>query len=79
MKVKELITRLQELDGDRIVILQGDSEGNSYRQLSDLWTGVYSYTWGECGPETLTDANIEEGYTEEDMIKGEKAVILAPV
>ena len=58
-----------------------DSEGNSYSPLSSYWSGVYrpdtTYS-GEVGYGELTPELEEAGYGEDDIIEGEKAVILCP-
>jgi hypothetical protein len=74
MTVKELITKLQEMDQDRIVVASSDSEGNSFRKISDICTG--NYRDREFGIDVLTNEDIEQGYTEEDCIEGESAVCL---
>lgn len=82
MKVKELIEQLQKVDPERIVIMSSDSEGNSYSPLSDFWEGAYlaDTTWsGEVGFEKLTLELKEEGYDEEDILEGEKCIVMCPV
>jgi len=82
MTVKELIEKLQKEDPDRIVIMSKDSEGNSYSPLSNFWIGAYAPTttwYGEAGLEGLTEEDKEAGYGEEDVMDGEKALILWPV
>ena len=67
MKVKELIDELQKLNGERIVILQGDAEGNNYSPISGIRTGAWraTVTW--------------YGEVDEDFTEGEPAVILRPI
>lgn len=82
MNVQELIEQLQTLDPERIVILQKDAEGNGYSPLSCFWEGAYEAysTWsGEAGLDKLTDELIAEGYSEDDLCRGEPAVVLVPV
>ncbi len=82
MKVKELIKLLRKEDPDRIVIMAKDAEGNDYSPLSSFWTGAYKAetTWyGEVGLEILTEKDKKQGYTEEDVLDGKKALILCPV
>lgn len=84
MKVKELKKMLEEVDEDRIVILQKDPEGNGYSPLAGLDGENCSYqaetTWyGEVGLERLTPKLKKDGYTEEDVLEGEKAVVLWPI
>ncbi len=57
MKVKDLISELQQMDPEAEVIMQGDAEGNSYSPLAGAdhntvyiaettWCGeVYSTNW----------------------------------
>lgn len=81
MKVKQLIKELQKLDGDSIVIMAKDAEGNGYSPLADLWAGAYraTTTWyGDVGFEKLTPALKRQGYSELDIIDGKPAVILTP-
>lgn len=82
MKVKEFIKLLSKEDGDREVIIQKDPEGNGHSPFSSFWTGAYlaDSTWsGDVGLEQLTDEDIEDGYSQEDVIKGIPALILVPV
>jgi hypothetical protein len=83
MKVKELIKELQEVDGDRIVIIQKDAEGNGYSPLTmidDESTYLADSTWsGEVGIEKLTQEDRNNGYSEDDVIGGIPALILVPV
>ena len=83
MTVAELIARLQQIDGNRQVIMARDAGGNSYSPLSSLWTGAYrpETTWyGEAGLDVLTSEDRERGYTEEDVITdGQSAIFLCPV
>ena len=58
---------------------RGTQRGTAIDSSLTCGPGSIPTPGGECGLETLTEADIEEGYTEEDMIEGEKAVILAPV
>jgi len=82
MTVKELIEELKELDGERIVVLSKDGEGNGFSPLADVECAAYTSenTWsGEVHIEELTPELIEQGYTEDDVREdGEKAVVLWP-
>lgn len=78
MKIKQLIEILKELDGDRLVILSRDAEGNSYSPMSDdVWQN--SYKDREIGLEVLTAEKKKQGYSEEDLLEGEKAVVFYPI
>jgi len=84
MTVGKLKKLLEKVDDNRMVILQKDSEGNGYSPLSDICHDNVIYkpdsTWsGDIGLEKLTPALIKIGYSEDDVIKGRKAVVLIPV
>ena len=82
MTVRELIELLQNENQDRIVIMAKDAEGNGYSPLRSAWTGSYraeSPYSGEVGLEQLTAQDKLSGYTEEDVIDGEAALIFSPV
>lgn len=81
MTVKELIQMLKDEDQDRIIILAKDSEGNNYSPISQYWAGNYiaETTWyGEAYLDQLTEEDIEDGYSEEDVKAGQKALFLIP-
>ena len=82
MTVAELIEKLKDVDPDRIVIMASDAEGNDYSPLYSFWEGAYKAetTWyGEVGIEELTEEDWNKGYREEDVVDGDKAIILCPV
>lgn len=78
--VSQLIDRLLEVidsgGGNRLVVLQSDSEGSSYHKLYGCRTGAYKD--GEVGLETLTAEAVANGYDEDDVIEGEPALVLVP-
>lgn len=77
MTVKELIADLSDVDGDRLVVVAADAEGNSYHELTDISKMLYNEGWGEVGLEELTEDDIEQGYGDEDVMRdGVKAVVL---
>ena len=81
MTVRELIAELKTINPDRIVVMASDSEGNSYSPLAGMWTGAYlaESGWrGEVGLEKLTEDLKKKGYTDEDVVGGEPALILSP-
>jgi len=79
MKVKELIEMLQEFNPDSVVIMQRDPEGNGYAPLSGAEdNGSWNKKDREYGYATLTEELEEQGYSEEDCIDGEPAVVLWP-
>jgi hypothetical protein len=86
MTVKELKKLLENVDDNRIVILQKDGEGNGYSPLEcidDESNYRADSTWsGEVGYQKLTPELIKQGYSDEDILSGDGAVpalILVPV
>ena len=82
MSVSELIAKLKDFDGSRLVVMAKDAEGNNYSPLSDFSTGAYaakSTRRCEVGLEALTDAARANGYSEEDVVDGVAALVLWPV
>jgi hypothetical protein len=47
VKVKELIERLKQFDGDMPVILASDEEGNNFHHLDEAEVSAYSEYRGE--------------------------------
>jgi len=80
MTVKELKSLLQGCDDDRMVVLSIDSEGNGFNELRTVEGDMmFDEINREVGLETLTEADIEQGFTEVDVFKeGKRAVILWP-
>lgn len=83
MKVKDLIKELSALDPNALVILQKDSEGNGFSPLEGvdenaLYDAENSWS-GDVGFEVLTDELRKQGYSDEDLGKGERAVVLFPI
>jgi hypothetical protein len=83
MKVKALKKLLENVDDNRIVILQKDSEGNGYSPLAgvdDELNYLADSTWsGEVKYAKLTPELIKQGYGEEDCGDGEPALVLFPI
>lgn len=77
MKIKTLIKRLSEYDGNREVVLSCDSEGNIFRELSPAF-GSGAFDGETFGLERLTPDLEESGFTEEDVVRGKKVVALYP-
>lgn len=79
MKAKHLIDILKK-DPEALVIMSSDSEGNSYSPVSGSWVGMYNEIdgEGEVGLAELTEELKKQGYTDEDVMQGEKAIILNP-
>jgi hypothetical protein len=70
MKVKDLINFLSTCNPDADVVASVDDEGNGYRLLGSFskdynWNGAYH---AEIGLKTLTQEDIQNGYTEEDTM-----------
>lgn len=78
MIVKELIEKLQKCDQDRLVVLACDEEGNSYSLCSDRVT-MGAYADREVGIDVLNDQDRKLGYTEEDIVVGERCIVLSPI
>ncbi len=83
MKVKELKQLLENIDDERIIILARDSEGNRFSPLSqidDESTYLADSTCsGDVGIEQLTPELEKKGYSEEDVLGGEPALVLWPL
>lgn len=85
MTVKQLIEKLQKIENkNRIVIVQGDGEGNSYSPLAGVDAENVAYeeenSWSViCGLEYLTKELEEEHYGEEDVCDGVPAAVLFPI
>lgn len=83
MTVAELIVKLQQVDGNRLVILQKDSEGNGYSPLDGADdNAVYEplTTWrGEVKMQRLTNDLRRQGYSDEDIGEGQPCLVLYPV
>jgi hypothetical protein len=83
MKVRELKLLLEDVDDDRIVIIQKDGEGNGYSPLElidDESNYLADSTWsGEVKYPKLTPELKKQGYGEEDCGEGEPALILVPI
>lgn len=84
MTVRELIELLQQIENkDRVVIMGADAEGSRHSLLYSTWEGNHK-PWGDCpwysdvGVEALTEKLQCQGYTEEDVVVGEPALILVP-
>lgn len=83
MNVKELIEMLSGFEPDRIVVMAGDAEGNSYSLMHGAWTGRYraeTTGYGDVGLEGLDEELMAQGYSEEDVMQdGEPALVLTPI
>lgn len=78
MKVKELIATLNQCDPDALVVMSKDAEGNAYHKLDGVEVAM-RYADGEIGLAELTEADIEAGFSEEDvMTHGQACVVFWP-
>lgn len=81
MTVRELIDQLSLCDGERIVVMSQDGEGNNFSPLVDLTPGAYAadspYS-GEFGIEVLNAVLLEQGFDEDDIISGVPAICMWP-
>lgn len=78
MTVNELMRLLKDVDGNNLVVLSKDAEGNAYKPLGYYSVSVYKD--GEIGLVELTEGAKQFGYTEEDVINdGQKALVLYPI
>jgi hypothetical protein len=76
MTVGALIKLLEKEDPKRLVVMSIDPEGNGFRELSGVER--MSYKDGETGLEKLTPGLRERGFTEADVLRGRKAIVLWP-
>jgi hypothetical protein len=80
VKVSELIEELSKLDGELVVVMSQDSEGNGYGRLRVVEAGsAFDVERGEVGLQELTEDDRAAGYGDEDvMAGGEPCVCLWP-
>lgn len=76
MNVRELIEELKKIDGDRIVVMAIDAEGNGHGLLSSFWE--CSWNGEEVGLEKLIEEDVKQGYSDDDVLDGEPALCLYP-
>ena len=77
MIVRELIKQLKGFDGDLLVVISRDSEGNGFVASDRIGFGAYRD--GKVGLERLTEQDKAKGYTEDDVIKdGKPCIVLWP-
>ncbi len=78
MKVRDLIRTLKTMNGNRLVVLQRDAEGNGYEEARCVDDNAM-YSEGEVKLERLDDELVEKGFCEDDVADGgEKCVVIAP-
>lgn len=80
MTVKELIAILKKCPKDAIVIMSNDSNGNRYKELSEIQTDNLAWDPNreETGYQEMTDELRKMGFHKDDLVKGSKAIILWP-
>lgn len=80
MNVKQLIERLSALDGNALVVLARDEEGNGFAKLSDIGSNMkFDAQSDEAQLASLTDDLRKAGYTGEDVMEGGvDAIVLWP-
>lgn len=82
MKVKELRELLENCNDDDLIVMSKDAEGNTFTLLSDIDSDSYVYDsqgwWGDVYLRELSDDDLCNGYTEEDLGPGENCIILWP-
>jgi len=66
MKVVDLITQLSELDPETLVVMSSDSEGNSFKELSGVDTGMV-FVPDDCGGEVMIPTSLDKGVDPEDV------------
>jgi hypothetical protein len=83
MRVKELKKLLENINDERMVILQKDAEGNGYspcRGIDDNCAYDADSTYsGTIGKQVLYEEDKKRGYSEEDISKGKPALVLYPI
>ncbi len=86
MTVGELISELQSMPSERMVVMQKDAEGNGYSPLrgadtDDVLVYLADSTWsGDVGISEVTPEYEREGYHAEDIIEdGVPCVVLFPI
>ena len=84
MTLGEFREQTKDFDGEMLVVLSKDSEGNSYSPLANVGEMIYvpeTMWYGEVYPSKLTQELKNSGCTEEDLYHGDngkKAIVLWP-
>lgn len=80
MNVSDVITLLQKLDSESVVVLSSDGEGNTFSPVAGT-ASSYFYVPEHSGSGTLYE--LEEGETAEELQQqypnAQKAVVLYPI
>jgi hypothetical protein len=82
MKVKNLIELLQKEDPESLVVCRRYfKKEDDHSPLGCIWGKcAYDQKTGKIGLQSLTDRQIELGYTDKDLVPdGEPAVLLIPM
>lgn len=75
MNVNELMKVLENLDPDTLVILSSDPEGNEYSELEHIELNM-RFDGDEIGIAQLTPDLFDQGFSEDDVIEGQPAIVL---
>ena len=84
MKVKELIAELSKCeDQDALVILSIDQEGNNFHPIRDVddnsgYEDLDGVGLGNVGIWNLTEKLQADGFTAEDVVRKQRAVVIWP-
>lgn len=73
MTKAELLKLLEPLNDNDVIVLSSDSEGNSYRELESVEAG-WKYHEGNLGLPELTDEDILDGFSPDDVMTHPDAV-----
>lgn len=80
MTVNELKKLLEEFDGDALVVMSGDAEGNNHSPLANVWDGYYeaesTYSGMVYDDDELSEDTGEEFYSPEKAVK---CVVFNPI
>ena len=79
MNIGELKKLIADLDDSLVVILQCDSEGNSYSFVEGIDADNNAYDEEDelrVGPKKLTKKLIDRHFSEEDLINGPACVVI---
>lgn len=79
MTTAKLVKMIQDADpsGKRTVYLQHDPEGNGYSPANAMWRAAVN-SHGDVGLDELTASDRKRGFTEGDVVKGKKIVVIVP-
>lgn len=81
MTVKELRRELDLFDDDDLVVLQRDPEGNGHARLDTCYLAAFCEEMGGRGHVGLVELTPEDranGFDEDDIVDGPRAIVLMP-